>query len=109
NSDGNPTSRIIGWEKQFYYDESGGVTRFPTAIANPVRHHHTESAAFNDTILTKALGSRINTEDIEKAGYVQRDNYWWLLSASSEYLDSNGFFLPNKIVDPFANTVQLSY
>lgn len=89
-----PALRLESHGRQFYYNESGEPTRDPSLVAQPIREHHGEQLAFTDAMLNEWYGDRLHGVDLSEYGYVRRDGDWWARSATSLWLDRNGFYLP---------------
>ncbi|WP_372633668.1 SpvB/TcaC N-terminal domain-containing protein [Fodinibius sp.] len=105
----DPAARLIGWDKQFYYSSEDEFTRDPLKISLPLRLHHTEEAAFNDSLLGEVFGSRLDATSIKALNYTSHDGYWWQPSDVRKYLGAEGFYQPKKNIDQFGNSEILAY
>ncbi|MBK7957187.1 MAG: VCBS repeat-containing protein [Bacteroidetes bacterium] len=107
--------RVIENVRVFYKDNDGTTPLAYGVLDTKGLVHETYYAAFNDTILDNAFGSKMSlsslqalVQDSTKGGYVFDVGYYWIPSGTQVFNTAH-FYLPTSYIDPFGNTTTVQY
>ncbi|WP_170864452.1 SpvB/TcaC N-terminal domain-containing protein [Fodinibius roseus] len=94
---GGPQSRLVRWNKTYYWDnDRTGVLPW-AATGSPVLVHHREEACFDTGFLTDALDERYSADmAADEGAYENHDGYWWKSGPTFFYREPEAFYLPER-------------
>lgn len=93
-----PQARLIGWSRNYYWDDAQAGPLPYGQVGRQTLHHHTAAACFTAELLAETLGERVNPTLLETEGrYDFADGYWWQRGETTHYLSRDAFYLPNRI------------
>jgi RHS repeat-associated protein len=92
-SGSTPAARLIGWERNYYWNDARTASLPLNSVGATTLLHHTESACFTSELVAEAYGGRVDEALLEGEGGYRKDaGHWWRAGSTLRYHDTDGFF-----------------
>jgi RHS repeat-associated protein len=105
---GQLQARLIQWTRNYFWNQDQTEHLPLGAITAQALVHHTELASLTPNVLTDVYNDQLIGAQVEAAGYVLQDGYYWNPGLIQHYTIGN-FYMPNKTEDPFGGIVTVNY
>ncbi|MCD4813872.1 toxin [bacterium] len=105
---GSLQTRMLQWTRNYFWNPAQDAALLLGEITDKALLHHTELACFTPDILTDVYNSQLTGAQVEAAGYMLQEGYYWNPGFVQHYKVGD-FYLPSKTVDPFGGEVLVTY
>ncbi len=110
----DPQARLLSWKRHFYWDHALEKPLDFRAVAAHELHHHSETAVFSKDAVADVFADKVSAKNLTgiltEARYgLKEDGYWWNPGLVQHYQNNEGFYLPNRTVDPVGICTHVTY
>ena len=106
----SPEARLIGWERDYYWNDPLTAPLPPGGVGARTLPHHTETACFTPALIAEAYGGRVDASMLATdGGYHEQNEYSWRRDPTIHYHGANRFFQVARLERPDGAVTRVAY